>query len=193
MSITGINLYKSVMATAQKYNYEENHSKKVEKTSLSLFEHLKPIHCLEDRERDLLSHACILHDIGVYVNERDHHKIGAYLIRKESLLDDYPKQQRRILSYIVKSHRRVVKNDFACEFNNSDRRIILLLGSILRIADSLDSDRVTECNIIKCSITQDTVSFIVECEDIEYIKNLIVKKSDLFEKVYYRKIEVIKK
>ena len=45
-----------------------------------LFDQLRPLHGLEDRDRKILQAAALLHDIGQFVSYKGHHKHSLYLI-----------------------------------------------------------------------------------------------------------------
>ncbi len=51
------------------------------KLLLRMFDDLKPLHKLGDRERELMEYAAWLHDIGWHIGNTRHHKHSAYLVR----------------------------------------------------------------------------------------------------------------
>ena len=73
-----IDFERQVLASADslglKYRYDRAHGRHVAMLSTKLFDALMEEHALGGRERLLLQVAALLHDIGVYVNLRAHHK-----------------------------------------------------------------------------------------------------------------------
>jgi exopolyphosphatase/guanosine-5'-triphosphate,3'-diphosphate pyrophosphatase len=71
-----------ILNLARKYGYNEKHAAFVEKASLALFNSLQSIHKLGHPESVLLSHASLLHDVGSFINEKQHNKHTKYIIEK---------------------------------------------------------------------------------------------------------------
>jgi exopolyphosphatase/pppGpp-phosphohydrolase len=68
-----------------KYRYDRQHGRHVAMLSTKLFDALMEEHALGGRERLLLQVAALLHDIGVYVNLRAHHKHSLYLLTSSQI------------------------------------------------------------------------------------------------------------
>ena len=70
-----------------------------------LFDELRDEHGLSNRERLLLQTAALLHDIGIYVSLRAHHKHSQYLLAASQIfgLSD---EETAIVSNIARYHRR---------------------------------------------------------------------------------------
>src|SRR5262249_52883763 len=73
-----VDFEKQVLASADalglKYRYDRAHGRHVALLSTQLFDALAAEHALGGRERLLLQVAALLHDVGVYVSLRSHHK-----------------------------------------------------------------------------------------------------------------------
>ncbi|MGC4032244.1 MAG: Ppx/GppA phosphatase family protein [Tepidisphaeraceae bacterium] len=65
---------RSVLDLARRCNWWEQHSTQTAKLLLRLFDDLKPLHKMGDRERELLEYAAWLHDIGWHIGNTRHHK-----------------------------------------------------------------------------------------------------------------------
>ena len=132
----------SVQNLARIYNYEAIHSAKVRDLSLSLFDQLRPLHGYGEWERELLSHAAILHDIGVAVGYYDHHKHGAYLIIN-SALQGFSHRELVLLAVLVRYHRKgeVSVDQYREILQPSDAERVARLAALLRIAEYLERSK----------------------------------------------------
>ncbi|MCX7708755.1 MAG: HD domain-containing protein [Clostridia bacterium] len=130
----------TVLSIASKYNFEEKHALFVEKVALQIFDLLQQRFKLRESDRNLLSHACILHDIGNFINDRSHHKYSKFLVENDEGLDPYNDRKRYFLALIVFNHRKKLHKKTMLLSQNS-RDIVLKLSAILRIADALDHTR----------------------------------------------------
>ncbi|MHB1679440.1 MAG: Ppx/GppA phosphatase family protein [bacterium] len=88
----------------EKYSFDKNHSKTVEKFALKLFNKLKKIHSLKQKEYRLLEASAILHDIGYIIEAKNHQKHSFNMIRTI----DFPgvsKEFIEMAALIVLMHR----------------------------------------------------------------------------------------
>ena len=67
-------------ALGHKYRFDRDHGRHVADLAVQLFDALREDYGLGDRDRLLLQVAAILHDIGIHINLRAHHKHSQYLI-----------------------------------------------------------------------------------------------------------------
>ncbi len=57
----------------------------VARLATRLFDNLAPEHALKERDRLLLEVASLLHDIGLFVSLRGHHKHSLYLLQASEI------------------------------------------------------------------------------------------------------------
>ena len=94
----------SVEALCAKLDPDPGHSRHVRLLADQLFHDLMPFFELGDPERELLGYASRLHDIGLSVAEKGHHKHGAYLVQNANLAGFWPAETETI-AQIVRFHR----------------------------------------------------------------------------------------
>ena len=70
----------SAMSLGARYKYDAAHAAAVARLATRLFDLLAPEHALGTRDRLLLEVAALLHDIGLFVSLRGHHKHCMYLL-----------------------------------------------------------------------------------------------------------------
>ncbi len=178
-----------ILDLAVKYKYNQKHAAFVEKASLKLFDSLKSIHKLGTAERTLLSHASLIHDIGSFINEKGHNKHTKYLIEKDELLYECPETERRLLALIACNHRKKIHKD-TFKLEKPERTVVLILSSLLRIADSLyyNNDEVN----IK-SVTTESAEIKISVEGVlpERLNGKFTEKKDLCLEVFGIDINLI--
>ncbi|MBI4912889.1 MAG: Ppx/GppA family phosphatase [Acidobacteria bacterium] len=134
----------SVEALAERLDPDPGHSLQVQRLCEQLFDAVQPQFELGEPEREWLSLAARLHDIGFSVSEKAHHKHGAYLIRNGGLQGFWP-QEAEILAQVVRHHRgKDPSPKRHQEFRLLapwHRQVVVKLAAILRAADALDRRR----------------------------------------------------
>jgi len=133
----------SVEALCAKLDPDPGHSRHVQALSDQLFQDLMPSFELGDPERELLGYAARLHDIGLSVSEKGHHKHGAYLILNANLAGFWPAETETI-AQIVRHHRGKPPSSATPAFamlKPWTQHVVEKLSAIIRVADALDRTR----------------------------------------------------
>jgi exopolyphosphatase/guanosine-5'-triphosphate,3'-diphosphate pyrophosphatase len=135
------------------YGYEQLHVAKVRELALQMFDQLQPLHEGGPWERELLSAAATVHDLGVGVNYYDHHKHSAYIILG-SPLPGYSHREIAIISLLARSHRKgaVELGDLEAVLHKDDEQRITRLAALLRIAEYLERSKSQVVRDVRCQI-----------------------------------------
>jgi exopolyphosphatase/guanosine-5'-triphosphate,3'-diphosphate pyrophosphatase len=131
---------RSVMALAERCQYDEAHGQHTARLALTLFDALKGRHDLEDGDRSLLEYAALLHDVGHHISYPGHHKHTYYLIKNGDLRGFHP-AEIEVLANVARYHRRGhprKKHAGYASLARPARRAVQVLAGILRVADALD-------------------------------------------------------
>ena len=142
---------RSVRRLAEACHFEERHSTQVQRLALQLFDALGPRLGCAPQERDTLSAAALLHDIGYHISYDRHHKHSYYLISHAELLGMSPAEQL-VVAHVARYHRGAEPNRRHAEFASLDRlmrRQVRRLAGILRVADGLDRGHVSAVDRVK--------------------------------------------
>lgn len=134
---------RSVIELAERCAWEADHSRQVAAIALTLFDYTRRIHELGEREREWLEYAAFLHDIGMHISYEKHHRHSYYLVKHGDLRGFEP-EEIDIIALLTRYHRRATpKPDHIgmTELGKQDRRIIEILSSFLRLAETLDRSR----------------------------------------------------
>ena len=144
--ITAEDFEHQVLASADslghRYRFDREHGRQVAKLATQMFEQLRGEHGLGDRERLLLQVAALLHDVGIYVSLRAHHKHSQYILAASQIfgLSD---EETAIVSNLARYHRRGMPQNSHLPYialDRTDRLIVSKLAAILRVANALDAE-----------------------------------------------------
>lgn len=175
------------------------HARQVTQLSLQLFEATQPLHQLDIHSQYLLERAAFLHNAGMLIEARRHHKHSFRLI-KETQLPDFTDAQRHEIACIARYHRRALPSPSHAEFaalKPPARKRVSALAALLRIADALDYNHdgrvlrlATQTEL--CNHTTWTIALWVRpLADLDIEQEKAYEKADLFEKTFKRKLRLI--
>lgn len=177
-------------------NVNKLHSKNICKISLKLFKELSPLHKLNDDYKYILKTASILHDCGVNIRYYDHHLHSFYIILN-SQINGLSHKEILLSGLCAASHRN---NNFEVELpkygaliNKLDILNLEKLGVILKISESLDRNLVGSIFDITVSIDDTNVNIgLHSFNDITLEINRALRSSEIFQKIFNRKINFFK-
>ena len=132
--------HRTVEEMARRYGVALPHTRKVAALAGELFHQLQPLHRLAPPYGRLLEAAGFLHDIGHFVSDSSHHKHSQYLVANSDM-PGFTDDERRLISLLCRFHRKsmpVLRHPGFDTLAAEDKRAIILLTPLLRIADSLD-------------------------------------------------------
>ena len=95
----------SAEALGHKNRFDRAHGRHVAALAMQLFDAFQDDHGLGHRERLLLQVAALLHDIGLYVSLRAHHKHSQYLLAASQIFG-LSNDETAIVSNVARYHRR---------------------------------------------------------------------------------------
>lgn len=181
----------SVLNLARFYDYQEEHAQHVQKICLSLFDQLTPLHGMGSVEREWLSAAALLHDIGTKIRYNDHHKHSQTLIINNGL-PGYEPREIAMIALVARYHRKGTPQieSFGCVLAKGDDKRLLQLSSILRLAEYLERGRSGVVRNVHISIDSEEVKFELESEHFPRVEIWGAKRnaSELFEIAFLKKI-----
>lgn len=125
---------------AKRYFYNEEHAEIVEMVALAIFDKLHKIHGMGERERLILQVSAILHDVGKYINVKNHYD-HSYNIIKSSDIVGLGNQELEIAANIARYHSSQTPTMEHRGFKTLDsakKLLVMKLSAIMRIADSID-------------------------------------------------------
>ncbi len=172
---------------ARKYRTNESHTEHVAALSRDIFTALQPVHNLGPWHELLLTVAALLHDIGLFVSERSHHKHSMYLINNSELFG-LSRRDRLLVALLARYHRRAgpkPMHEGYSLLSRNDRVVVAKLGSILRIADALDRSYSQRIRDICC--TREPGRFVIQVpnlSDLSLERLALRSKDSMFREVF---------
>jgi len=182
---------REIFSLLESTSADVDHACQVAKLSNALFSELSGLHRLGEDELRLLYYGAMLHDIGISVSEKGHHKNSYDLIISDQTLS-LTDSERAIIANTARYHRKSVPKDSHNEFMelcSDDRNIVNILSSILRIADGLDRTHMSLIYRLTCRISDKYVW--IKCYSdyhSRFDEEAALKKSDLFENIFDHKV-----
>jgi exopolyphosphatase/guanosine-5'-triphosphate,3'-diphosphate pyrophosphatase len=149
----------TVESMASRYGVSQRHARRVARLASSLFVSLHELHRLPPSGGRLLEAAAYLHDIGHFVSDTRHHKHSYYLVSNSDMAG-FTGAEREMIANLCRYHRKASP---APEHSNlqplavEERRAVMLLMPILRLADSLDRSHGQRVRGVQCSIRDQEV------------------------------------
>jgi exopolyphosphatase/guanosine-5'-triphosphate,3'-diphosphate pyrophosphatase len=183
----------SARRTGSKYAYDERHADTVSRLAMDLFDKTKKLHRLADDHKLVLEVAARLHDIGQFVNYNAHHKHSYYLIRSSPLVGLH-QDQVEIAANVSRYHRKAIPkmtHESYRLLRPRDRVLVSKLAAILRVADAMDHEHASKVNSFRIRYKRPHFSLkLMGKGDLSLEKWALLRKGDLFEKVFKVKFSV---
>ncbi len=131
---------RSVEELGERCHYWSEHARQVARLATTLFDQTAGRHGLGPREREWLKFGALLHDVGVHISYRSHHKHSHYLIRHGDLRGFDP-EEIEIIALIARYHRQGTpkkSHEGYADLKGPERRVVRLLSAFVRVAEGLD-------------------------------------------------------
>jgi exopolyphosphatase / guanosine-5'-triphosphate,3'-diphosphate pyrophosphatase len=154
----------SAAALGEKYRYDGAHAKHVAFLATRVFDDLRAEHGLAARDRLLLEVAALLHDIGIYVSLRGHHKHSLYLLSVSEIFG-LSRDDMAVVANVARYHRRATPQKSHIPYMSLDRdtRVVVnKLAAILRVANALDADHLQKVKDVR--VVSEEESWVLEVE-----------------------------
>lgn len=182
---------KQVLASArniaEKYGSQNAHTQHVASLAATLFDTFKVDHRLGDRARLLLQVAAVLHEVGMFVASRSHHKHTLYLIAHSEVFG-LTQEELAIVANVARYHRHSRPKPSHLEYmslSREKRMLVNKLAALLRVADALDASRGQQITKLKARIDEDILWIRTEPgSDFTLENRSLAMKSDLFQDIY---------
>ncbi|WP_022797635.1 Ppx/GppA phosphatase family protein [Thermus islandicus] len=174
-----------------RYPFSEAHRERVKALALGLFQGLEPLHGYGAEEQRLLLEAAHLHDIGMRLGYREHHKHGAYLVLAEPLFGCTHREQA-LLALPVRYHRRGKPEAGAYQvlFQRGDRKRLKRLATLLRLAEMLERTRSGRVRGVEVEVGE-RVRLVLKASEDPWVDRLEAEKQEgLFREAFGLGLEV---
>ena len=181
----------SAAALGERYRYDAPHAHNVAHLAARLFDELKAEHGLGSRDRLLLKVAALLHDIGIYVNLRGHHKHSQYLLSVSEIFG-LSRDDMAVVSNVARYHRRAAPQRSHLPYMalDSDARVVVnKLAALLRVANALDADHLQKVKDVH--VLPENGGWVLEVEgagDLTMERLAALSRADQLTEVFGRRL-----
>jgi exopolyphosphatase/guanosine-5'-triphosphate,3'-diphosphate pyrophosphatase len=186
---------RSSLMLASKYNTDLEAKSHVSGLAMQLFDQLKDLHGLDFQARELLYHASLIYDVGLFVNFQNYQKHSRYLILHGGLRG-FDNEEILILSHLARYHRKSGPKKRHKKFNRLDkkqRKLVRQLSGLLRIAVGLDKTKNQWVENVYCLVEENKINIRIFGEenlDMEIWE--AQRYSDTLAGVLNKEVEVVK-
>lgn len=146
---------------------------------------------MTDAHRLYLQVAAILHDIGMFISSRSHHRHSQYLISQVDLFG-LRRHELEIIANIARYHRRALPQQSHASFialDRDERMIVSKLGAILRVANALDKEHSQKLADLKVTMEGDQLVLQTgNMADLTMERLALASRSDFFTQVFGKRI-----
>lgn len=176
------------------HNVNRIHADRVYRLSNRLYEELKPLHGLGDENKKVLKTASMLHDIGKSVNYYDHHKHTFYIITNSGL-NGLSHRENVMAAYAAALHRKsefALSMPYSSVIGEAENRIAQVIGTVIKIADNLETRLDGNVKDIRVSNFEDTIVIkVLSNEDPGLEIRNAMDASGTFLKVFGKRLIVV--
>lgn len=181
----------SAVTLGTKYSFDVRHARQVADLCVRFFRELREEHLLKPRFELLLHVAALLHEIGLFISARSHHKHSMYLIQNSEIFG-LSRHDVFLIGLVARYHRRAAPQPYHEGFSSldrDDRLAVSKMAAILRVADALDRNHMQQVRDI--AFSREGGQFVIAVKDVEdlTLERLALKeKGNMFEEIYGMKV-----
>jgi exopolyphosphatase/guanosine-5'-triphosphate,3'-diphosphate pyrophosphatase len=141
----------SAEALGHKLRFDREHGRHVASLAVQMFDAFQEDHGLGPRERLMLQVAALLHDIGIFISVRAHHKHSQYVLSSAQIFG-LSNEETAIVGNIARYHRRAPPQRSHLPYvalDREDRVVVDKLAAILRVANALDAEHLQKVTAVR--------------------------------------------
>lgn len=180
---------------ANRYRVDRAHAQQVRRLATSLFDQLQNLHSLSRHDRLLLKVASILHEVGVFINPKSHHRHGQYIILNSEIFG-LSRKDVEIIGMLARYHRHGAPTMADLSYaglDQPDRLRMQKLASLLRVADALERAHSHRISDFSVRFNGRRLELVVRGVHDFTIENLALRsKADLFTDIFGYDIQLVR-
>ena len=176
------------LETSKRYKGSEDRARTLELIALQIFDSMKRVHGLKDRERLLLRLCAILHDCGKYISMQNLSECGYNIIMSTEIIG-LTGREREIVANVVRFNHSTFayygERGFEGRLTAKDYMIVTKLTAILRLANGLDRSQKKKFTDARIRLREGQLQISVSTKkDITLEKGLFDNRANFFEEVF---------
>ncbi len=186
---------RAVEVMVRRYGTPLAHARHVAFLAASLFRALETLHNLPLPFGRLLEAAAYLHDIGHYVSDTRHHRHSYYLVANSDM-PGFTDRERELVANLCRYHRKALPamdHESLASLNAQEKRAVLLLTPLLRLADNLDRSHEQRIQSLECVVRNGQVQLkLATKSDIDLEQWAADRVGEAFRQVYDKPLAMTK-
>lgn len=179
---------------ANRFKVDPGHSRQVRKLSTALFDQLQELHGLSRHDRLLLKVSAILHEIGTFINQKNHHLHGQYIILNSEIFG-LSRQDINIVGLMARYHRHGVPSaadPTYAKLDQPNRLRLQKLAAILRVADAMERAHSGRINQFTVRYNNRRLELLIPSAHDLTVENIAMRtKADLFTDIFGYDIQLM--
>ncbi|MCX7819689.1 MAG: Ppx/GppA family phosphatase [Kiritimatiellae bacterium] len=179
---------------ADRYRVDRRHADQVAALAVTLFRELRDLHGLGVRHEFLLEIAARLHEVGLYVSNRSHHKHSMYLIQNSELFG-VSQEDLVLIALIARYHRKSPprpEHPVYGALPRPQRVVVQKLAALLRVADALDRSHQRRVDRVRVERRDNRVILSVPgAGDLTIERMALRDKGAMFEELFGVTLELV--
>lgn len=188
----GHNFEEDIIAAARsiskRYKCSQSHVKNLESIALAVFDKMKKVHGMGNRERLLLQISVILHNCGKFISLEDVSDCAFNIIMATEIIG-LSHSEREMIAYTVKFNTSpfVYYTELAekADLSKEEYLIIAKMTAILRIVNAMDRTHRQKCKDVTVTLKDHELRVTVASqEDLSLEIGSFQEKTEFFEEVF---------
>lgn len=131
---------RTISALMSRYHVDKSHALRIMTHAQNCFQQVAQNWGLKESDRELLTWAARVCEIGLDISHTQYHRHGAYLVDHSDLMG-FSKGQQKQLALLVRGHRRSLPKTLLSQWPKEEGRRLMKLIILLRIATVLSHGR----------------------------------------------------
>lgn len=176
-----------------KYGMNPRHTRKVADLAHMIFDDLRHVHQLPLQQGKLLDAAAYLYNIGHFVNEARHHRHSMYIVANSDM-PGFSAEERLVIANLCRYHRKSTPQLTHESFQMlgvEDRRAVMLLTPILRLAVALDQSQEQNVERVEMVVQENNVELrLFSDKDVDIEQWSAQQTADVFQGIYGKTLTI---
>jgi exopolyphosphatase/guanosine-5'-triphosphate,3'-diphosphate pyrophosphatase len=170
-----------------RYKTDRKHADHVASFARQLFRELQHLHNLDPKYELILRVAATVHEVGMFISPREHHKHSLYILLNTEIFG-LSSSDRVMVALLARYHRRYnpePNHPHFSDLTREERMIVLKLAALLRLADSLDRSHAQRIKSIQLRPEGSRLIVLTQGADDTTVEQIAIdSKCDLFREIY---------
>lgn len=177
----------STVAVARRYRVDLKHARHVAGYANALLAFLKDRFAFDAHDDVILTVSALLHEVGMFVNDRSYHKHSLYLIENSEIFG-LGSRNLRLAARVARYHRRATPKMTHEEYTDmtpAERVCVTKLAAILRVANALDSLRPAKAFELDFTVSGNRLLIVVRSQlDLTLTRHHLAERAEMFAAVF---------